>query len=339
MIVTTGGTGFGPRDLTPEGTAQVLDRVAPGLAEAMRLASPLGRLSRATAGTKATALVLNLPGSTAGSVECLEAVLDVLPHALELLAGESAALSRDEAANADERHMARAVELAHGVPHDDVAQSVGRLCHRRRCRRRRWRRCDGASRRPARGDRRASPPPADELEAAPSTSTLEPCAHQGRTPPCTELARPGRRLQCRRGIADPDPEGGGAGFRALEAGSRGDHGRARRRGERPAATVPGPPRRPAGPSSCSSWPTTLDGRTAAPDGSSRWITGPEARRDVHRLRAESDAVLVGAGTVRSRRPRRSPVRDDTAGRAVERTDSRFASCSAASPPMLAYIRR
>jgi molybdopterin adenylyltransferase len=87
LIVTTGGTGFGPRDLTPEGTAQVLDRVAPGLAEAMRLASPLGRLSRATAGTKATALVLNLPGSTAGSVECLEAVLDVLPHALDLLAG------------------------------------------------------------------------------------------------------------------------------------------------------------------------------------------------------------------------------------------------------------
>jgi molybdenum cofactor synthesis domain-containing protein len=87
LIVTTGGTGFGPRDLTPEGTAQVLDRVAPGLAEAMRLVSPLGRLSRAAAGTLATALVLNLPGSTSGSVECLEAVLDVLPHALELLAG------------------------------------------------------------------------------------------------------------------------------------------------------------------------------------------------------------------------------------------------------------
>jgi len=50
LIVTTGGTGFGPRDLTPEGTSQVLDRVAPGLAEAMRLASPLGRLSRAAAG-------------------------------------------------------------------------------------------------------------------------------------------------------------------------------------------------------------------------------------------------------------------------------------------------
>jgi molybdenum cofactor synthesis domain-containing protein len=89
LIVTTGGTGFGPRDLTPEGTLQVLDRVAPGLGEAMRLASPLGRLSRATAGTLATCLVVNLPGSTSGSVECLEAVLDVLPHALALLRGES----------------------------------------------------------------------------------------------------------------------------------------------------------------------------------------------------------------------------------------------------------
>ena len=88
LIVTTGGTGFGPRDLTPEGTAQVLERFAPGLAEAMRLASPLGRLSRATAGTLATSLVLNLPGSTSGSLECLEAVLDVLPHALALLRGE-----------------------------------------------------------------------------------------------------------------------------------------------------------------------------------------------------------------------------------------------------------
>lgn len=88
LLVTTGGTGFGPRDLTPEGTAQVLDRVAPGLAEAMRLASPLGRLSRATAGTLGRTVVLNLPGSTAGSVECLEAVLEVIPHALELLRGE-----------------------------------------------------------------------------------------------------------------------------------------------------------------------------------------------------------------------------------------------------------
>ena len=88
LVVTTGGTGFGPRDLTPEGTLAVVDRQAPGLAEAMRLVSPLGRLSRAGAGTVGRALVLNTPGSTKGCVETLDAVLDVVPHALELLAGE-----------------------------------------------------------------------------------------------------------------------------------------------------------------------------------------------------------------------------------------------------------
>jgi molybdopterin adenylyltransferase len=86
LIVTTGGTGFGPRDLTPEGTRIILDREAPGLAEAMRLVSPLGRLSRAVAGTRGQALILNTPGSSKGTIECLEAVLDVLPHALRLLA-------------------------------------------------------------------------------------------------------------------------------------------------------------------------------------------------------------------------------------------------------------
>lgn len=87
LIVTTGGTGFGPRDLTPEGTKAVLEREAPGLAEAMRLVHPLGRLSRAAAGTIGACLILNTPGSTTGSIECVDAVLDVVPHALELLAG------------------------------------------------------------------------------------------------------------------------------------------------------------------------------------------------------------------------------------------------------------
>jgi molybdenum cofactor synthesis domain-containing protein len=87
LVVTTGGTGFGPRDLTPEGTKAAIEREAPGLAEAMRLVNPLGRLSRATAGTIGEALVLNTPGSTTGAVECLEAVLDVIPHALDLLQG------------------------------------------------------------------------------------------------------------------------------------------------------------------------------------------------------------------------------------------------------------
>jgi molybdopterin adenylyltransferase len=85
LIVTTGGTGFGPRDRTPEGTKAVIDREAPGLAEAMRLVNPLGRLSRGVAGTCGEALILNTPGSTKGSVECLEAVLDVVGHAVRLM--------------------------------------------------------------------------------------------------------------------------------------------------------------------------------------------------------------------------------------------------------------
>jgi molybdopterin adenylyltransferase len=89
VVVTTGGTGFAPRDQTPEGTQEVIERPAPGLAEAMRLASPLGRLSRGTAGIRGHAIIINTPGSPKGSVECLAAVLDVLPHALELLADQA----------------------------------------------------------------------------------------------------------------------------------------------------------------------------------------------------------------------------------------------------------
>ena len=85
LIVTTGGTGFGPRDRTPEGTKFVLDREAPGLAEAMRLVNPLGRLSRGAAGTLDTALVINTPGSAKGCVECLDAIADVVGHAVRLL--------------------------------------------------------------------------------------------------------------------------------------------------------------------------------------------------------------------------------------------------------------
>ena len=85
LIVTTGGTGFGPRDQTPEGTLKVIEREAPGLAEAMRLTNPLGRLSRAVAGTLGSSLILNVPGSAKGSVECLEAVLDIIDHAVRLL--------------------------------------------------------------------------------------------------------------------------------------------------------------------------------------------------------------------------------------------------------------
>ena len=86
VVVTTGGTGFAPRDETPEGTREVLEREAPGLAEAMRLANPaLGRLSRGVAGTVGRAIVVNTPGSPKGTVESVEAIADVLPHALALL--------------------------------------------------------------------------------------------------------------------------------------------------------------------------------------------------------------------------------------------------------------
>ena len=85
VIVTTGGTGFGPRDLTPEGTRAAIDREAPGLAEAMRLVNPLGRLSRGICGTIGEALVINTPGSTKGCVETFDAVADVIPHAVRLM--------------------------------------------------------------------------------------------------------------------------------------------------------------------------------------------------------------------------------------------------------------
>ena len=87
VIVTTGGTGFGPRDLTPEATRRILDRTATGLAEAMRAVNPLGRMSRGVAGTRGRAVILNTPGSPKGAVEQLEAVLDVLPHIIGLMAG------------------------------------------------------------------------------------------------------------------------------------------------------------------------------------------------------------------------------------------------------------
>lgn len=88
LIVSTGGTGFSPRDQTPEGTRAVIEREAPGLAEAMRLISPLGRLSRGVAGIRGGTIICNTPGSPKGCVEQLAAVIDVLPHALALLHAE-----------------------------------------------------------------------------------------------------------------------------------------------------------------------------------------------------------------------------------------------------------
>lgn len=91
LVVTSGGTGLHPRDLTPEATRDVLDREAPGFAEAMRAASlavtPMGMLSRGVSGLRGSTLVLNLPGSPKGAVENLRAVLGVLPHALDQIRG------------------------------------------------------------------------------------------------------------------------------------------------------------------------------------------------------------------------------------------------------------
>lgn len=91
LVVTTGGTGFGPRDVTPEATRAVIEREAPGLAELMRAAglahTPMAALSRAVAGALGGALILNLPGSPQGVRESLASVLPVIPHAVELLGG------------------------------------------------------------------------------------------------------------------------------------------------------------------------------------------------------------------------------------------------------------
>lgn len=92
LVVTTGGTGFGPRDRTPEGTRAVITEEAPGLVEAIRRASDadgrgFGMLSRAVAGSIDECLILNTPGSASGAVEALEVVLPVLAHALDLLSG------------------------------------------------------------------------------------------------------------------------------------------------------------------------------------------------------------------------------------------------------------
>ena len=93
LVVTTGGTGFGLRDVTPEATMKVIEREAPGLTHAMLAAglakTPMAALSRARAGSVGSTLVLNVPGSPRGATESLEAVVDLLPHVLQLLSGDN----------------------------------------------------------------------------------------------------------------------------------------------------------------------------------------------------------------------------------------------------------
>jgi molybdopterin adenylyltransferase len=91
VILTTGGTGLGPRDVTPEATAAVVDRMIPGFAEHMRAVgaqkTPRAILSRAAAGIRGQAMIINLPGSPGGAVESLDAIADLLPHAVSIIHG------------------------------------------------------------------------------------------------------------------------------------------------------------------------------------------------------------------------------------------------------------
>jgi len=97
VIVTSGGTGFSPRDITPEATLAIIERNAPGLSEAMRSASlkitPHGMLSRGISGIRGNSLIVNLPGSPKAAVENLQTILEVLPHAVQLLQNDPSAES------------------------------------------------------------------------------------------------------------------------------------------------------------------------------------------------------------------------------------------------------
>ncbi|HEY9557428.1 MAG TPA: bifunctional diaminohydroxyphosphoribosylaminopyrimidine deaminase/5-amino-6-(5-phosphoribosylamino)uracil reductase RibD, partial [Acidimicrobiales bacterium] len=143
--------------------------------------------------------------------------------------------------------------------------------------------------------------------------TLEPCSHHGRTPPCAAALVEARVARVVVGIEDPDPNVAGAGVAMLRAAGIdvevGVEAEATAKSLAPYLVH----RRSGRPYVVLKLAATLDGRTAAPDGTSQWITGADARADAHSLRAESDAVVVGAGTVRADDPSLT-VRDAPAPR-------------------------
>lgn len=132
--------------------------------------------------------------------------------------------------------------------------------------------------------------------------TLEPCSHHGRTPPCVDAVLASGVTRVVVAITDPDLRVSGQGVAALRAGGVQVDLGCQAEVVREVLAPYLHHRRTGRPYVVLKTAATMDGRTAAPDGSSQWITGPEARADAHRLRAESDAIIVGAGTVRADDP-------------------------------------
>ncbi|MDH3678726.1 MAG: bifunctional diaminohydroxyphosphoribosylaminopyrimidine deaminase/5-amino-6-(5-phosphoribosylamino)uracil reductase RibD [Acidimicrobiia bacterium] len=177
---------------------------------------------------------------------------------------------------------------------------------------------EGSTRRPgsAHAEREALRRAGDRAAGGTLYVTLEPCCHHGRTPPCVDAVIEADVARVVVAVSDPDRRVGGSGIERLQAAGI------------EVAVGPGAGaveeqlapylkhRRTGRPLVVVKLATTLDGRTAAADGTSQWITGEEARLDAHRLRAESDAVLVGAGTVRADDPRLT-VRGVIAGDGAE----------------------
>jgi diaminohydroxyphosphoribosylaminopyrimidine deaminase/5-amino-6-(5-phosphoribosylamino)uracil reductase len=204
---------------------------------------------------------------------------------------------------ADHRHMLRAVELAAGVrtttsPNPWVGCVIvaadGQLA-------------EGATQPPGGPHAEvvalaAAAAAGIDVTGATAYVTLEPCSHHGRTPPCADALAEAGVARVVVGIEDPDPLVAGRGLARLrDAGVEVTAGVAA--DVIAAQLAPYITHRTTGrPLVVLKLAASLDGRTGAPDGTSRWITGPEARADAHRLRAESDAVLVGAGTVRADDP-------------------------------------